>query len=214
MVLPVLRRARALRAALLLAAIALSACGSDSEQDSAVPIEVPDNYQPSIVVAWNELALNAVATTPAKPTVVSRQMFMLQTAVYDAWSVYDEAAVPVHLDPAIKAAPADRTEANKAAAVSQAAYHVLIAEFADFERSTGALSARMQALGYPILAQGDTVSPEGIGFLAAQAVRAARAADGANADSGIAVWETKRHYDFIRPASAIQHRYYDMPIMA
>src|SRR5690606_30136900 len=77
------------------------------------------------------------------------------------------------------------TDANKAAAVSQAAYHTLMGLYAAYEARTGAYSRLLHTLGYAPVAEPDT-SPAGIGLMAAQAILTDRAGDGANAANNYA----------------------------
>lgn len=134
-----------------------------------------------VVAQWNELALAAVRNEVIiRPTVVSRQLFLLHAAMYDAWSAFEPGAEPYALDPTIKRTGAQANEAAKTAAVSQAAYHVLRKSFPRFE-ATGALNQQMARLGLLVVNRGEPGTPAGIGYLAAQAVLDARADDGANA---------------------------------
>ncbi|MFO1350534.1 MAG: vanadium-dependent haloperoxidase [Gammaproteobacteria bacterium] len=139
-----------------------------------------------LVGQWNELALTALrADAFNRPTVASRQLFLLHAAMYDAWSALDPKAKPYALDPAIKLAnPA--AKAAKIAAVSQAAFQILRREFKRVEGKSGIFKNQMVRLGLPILDVGDRDTPDGVGFLAAQAVLAKRANDGANAAGGYA----------------------------
>lgn len=138
-------------------------------------------YQPSIVVFWNEIALTAVRNGPARPTVITRNLFMLHTAMFDAWSVYDEQAVTVALVPGLRRQPADRTAENKKEAISHAAYHLLIHSFGEYESKTSAFSAAMGTLGYqPVYEAVAPFTPAEIGLLSAEATIEWRKNDGSN----------------------------------
>lgn len=52
------------------------------------------------------------------------------------------------------------------------------------------------------------------GHTLGESVKMFFALNGALLDSGICCWESKRHYDFIRPQSAIRHKYYRQKIRA
>lgn len=141
------------------------------------PAEPPSD----LVVTWNETMLTAVRNGLPAPTIISRSMFMTHAAMYDAWTAYDSTAVPTMMDASIKRPAAEHTNANKAAAISQAAYHVLVAQFPIYEKRTAAFQNLMQDLGYDIVSKGDPTTPAGIGYLAAKAMLSSRADDGSNA---------------------------------
>lgn len=144
--------------------------------------EPPDN----LVVLWNEAMLAAVRHGPPRPTVIARSLYMVHAAIYDAWTAYDATAVPTALDPTLKRPEAEHTNANKGAAVSQAAYHMLLALFPNYETNTYAFTNLLHSLGYEIVNEADPTTPAGIGYMAAQAVLAERADDGANAANNYA----------------------------
>lgn len=149
----------------------------------------------AVVVQWNELALNAVRNEAIiRPTAVSRQLFLLHAAMYDAWSAFSPTARPYALPPTVKIAAEQRNEAAKRAAVSQAAYHILTHEFPRFERNGEPLRSYMNRLGIAVVYEGDPNTPSGIGYLAAQAVLQARRDDGANAVDGGVVQQTSVTY--------------------
>ncbi|WP_416396388.1 vanadium-dependent haloperoxidase [Allohahella sp. A8] len=159
----------------------LSACSDNDKKETTLRAERSVfNEGLSVVAQWNELGLAGIRESGARPTVTTRQLFILSSAMYDAWSAFDSVAIPYAADPLLKADPA-ATEADQARAVSQAAYQVLIKEFPAYEASTGHFSENMRRLGYPIVTAGATDTPEGIGFLAAEAAMAKRANDGSNA---------------------------------
>ncbi|MEZ5584853.1 MAG: vanadium-dependent haloperoxidase [Candidatus Competibacteraceae bacterium] len=135
----------------------------------------------NVVMQWNELALAAVRNEVIiRPTVVSRKLFLLHAAMYDAWSAFEANAQPYALDPVIKLTNLQDNEGAESSAISQAAYHILRTPFPRFE-ATGALTRQMARLGILVVNRGDPDTPAGVGYLAAQAVLAARADDGSNA---------------------------------
>lgn len=133
----------------------------------------------SPVVMWNEAALAAVRYGAPRPTVIARSLFVLHTAMYDAWTAYDETAVPTVMEP-FKRPPAEHTAANKAAAVSQAAYHTLAALFPVYEADSHAFSNLLRLMDYDVVTAADPETPAGIGYMAYAAVMADRANDGSN----------------------------------
>lgn len=143
----------------------------------------PAGTKLSVVVHWNEAMLAAIRSDPAAPTVISRQLYLVHQAMYDAWSLYDDAAIPAVLDADLRRPSDEHNDANKTAAVSRAAYHVLVHLFPEYENDTHAFSNLLDQLGYEAGGVEDA-SPAGIGLRAAQAVLASREADGSNAANG------------------------------
>ena len=141
---------------------------------------------PSVVVLWNEAMLAAIRNGPPRPTVIARSLYLVHAAIYDAWTAYDQVAVPTALDPAVKRPVEEHTRANKEAAVSQAAYHILAELFPAYEAGSHAFSNLLRSLGYDIVTAADPTTPAGIGYMAAQAVIADRAGDGSNAANNYA----------------------------
>lgn len=145
-------------------------------------------YQPTVVVLWNEVMLAAIRNGAPRPTVSSRSLFMVHQAMYDAWSAYDSVAIPTVSDPTLRRPKAEHSEQNKMAAVSQAAYHVLMYLYPTYETQSQAFSRLMAQLELAVVGEAnlDIESPAGIGYLAAQAVIFSRANDGSNAANNYA----------------------------
>jgi hypothetical protein len=142
---------------------------------------------PSPVIRWNEAALAAIRNHGAKPTVVTRQLFLLHTAMYDAWSAYDSIAQPVFADPVRRQPVRQHTAENKAVAVTAAARQVLTNLFPAYAVESGAFTQLVEILGYDAAdASPDAVHAAEIGLAAAQDVLAARQNDGSNAENGYA----------------------------
>ncbi|NDD31379.1 MAG: hypothetical protein EB084_24270, partial [Proteobacteria bacterium] len=128
--------------------------------------------------------------TPGRPTVDARGLYMASAAMYDAWAAYDPVANGTVLGGSLRRPTREATLANKSAAVSYAAYHVLSTLEAAYEARTGAFLATLGGLGYDTsaaaLQSNDPTTPAGIGHLAAQAILNARASDGSNAQHNYA----------------------------
>lgn len=137
-------------------------------------------FESSAVVKWNEVALAAVRNGAARPTVIARSMFIVHSAMYDAWAAYDAKALGTQLGGSLRRPAAERTEANKRAAISYAAYRALLDQFPAFETNTGAFSRLLNELGYSPDNSSDPSTPAGVGNVAAQAVLDFRKSDGAN----------------------------------
>ena len=157
----------------------------------------------SLVVQWNDVMLAAIRHGKPRPTVITRSLFMVHSAMYDAWSLYDPVAIPTVLDPTLRRPDYERTYVNKAAAVSQAAYQMLIALFPDYEAQSHAFSTFLQNLGYQPTSTGTALTPAGIGYLAAQAILTSRADDGANAANNYADVVSATYPELYVPANKI-----------
>lgn len=138
---------------------------------------------PSIAYRWVGILLEATARDiervhAPRPTIISRQMAVPLTAMYDAWAAYDAVAVGTRLGGALRRPPEERTLAHKAEAISYAMYRGLLGMFGE-DKSW--LDQQMRALGFdPDDASTDVTTPRGIGNAAAAAVLALRRHDGAN----------------------------------
>ena len=131
----------------------------------------------SIVTEWLDETVPAANQVAWEPTVGARFFTIVHTAMYDAWTAYDPAAVGVFTGRALRGAGGAANIANKREAVSHAAYEVLH-ELAPVRRH--ALQERMALLGYEV----DAASPAAIvGRRAARAVLAAARRDGANQEA-------------------------------
>ena len=140
---------------------------------AAQPIDVPDT-----VTLWNAATLASIAGVNIRSTVASRALAVVHTAMYDAWAEYDTRALPTALSPALRRPLTLSTPADKAEAISYAAYRALLDLFpSQLER----YDAVMRELGYmPGITASDRTTAAGIGIAAADAVIAYRHADGSN----------------------------------
>ena len=136
----------------------------------------------NIAYKWGEMALTATANDTElfkpRPTITSRFLGLIFVSVFDAWSRYDEKAIPVYLENVERRPQEEQTLRNKEIAISYAAYRTMNeyyysdkALFTNFMKELG-LDPNNESL--------DPNTPEGIGNLAAKAVIEARKGDGAN----------------------------------
>lgn len=161
-----------------------SCTDEESKQTASLPSQsnLESQWEANRAYEIGKIALEATARdterNKPRPTVTSRYLGLIFTAVFDAWSRYDESAVPVYLTGVERQELEKRNEENKAIAISYAAYHTLKEYyFADEDY----FKAEMQRFGLdPDLTSTDATSPAGIGYLAAQAVIEARKNDGSN----------------------------------
>ena len=133
----------------------------------------------SIVVRWNQAALQGVRDSKLGPPMVSRALAIVHTAAYDAWAAYDRAAIGTRLGGSLRQSPAERTRANKEEAISFAAYRAAVDLFPGSR--TTVFDPLMAQLGFdPNDSSIDASRPAGVGNLAAYALLEFRHADGAN----------------------------------
>ncbi len=132
----------------------------------------------SISAIWDQVVQDAVIVASPGPTIGSRAFAMMHTAMYDAWSAYDEVAIATTLEESIQRPAIENTDQNKQVAMSFAAFHVLEDLFTD-QAST--FENVMQQLGFdPTNPSTDLTTPAGIGNHMAQQLLEIRHADGSN----------------------------------
>ncbi len=130
------------------------------------------------VVDWNNAALAEVRLGRLGPPIVARALAVAHTCMYEAWAAYDARAIGTVLGASLRRPLSERNDANKAKAVSFAAYRCLLNLF-----PAGAvrLETTMRGLGYdPADLSTDVTTPQGIGNVAANAVIDSRRNDGSN----------------------------------
>lgn len=169
---------------LLLLVITLTFFGCKDNQNknhNSIEITEPKGVK-NIAYKWGQMALTATANDTEKfkprPTITSRYLGLIFVSVFDAWSRYDDKAVPVYLNNVERALEKERSLKNKEIAISYAAFRTMNEYyysdkelFADFMTELG-LDPNNVSL--------DPNTPAGIGNLAAKAVIESRKGDGAN----------------------------------
>jgi hypothetical protein len=137
---------------------------------------------PSAAYRWLDIALEATAReherTSPRPTVGSRMLAIVVTAMYDAWAGYDDKAVGTRLGGKLRRPAAERTLANREKAIAYATYRALLYVFPEDEKWL-AEQMRKQGLN-PKDVSTDLATPQGVGNTAAAALIAYRRTDGAN----------------------------------
>ncbi len=134
---------------------------------------------------WSEIALDCTAldteVNAPRPTVTSRYLAMVQTAVFDAWCHYDLNSNPVYLTGVGKHPDANngnKTYALKEVAIAYAAARTLEACYPDCRARIAEI---MRAQGHdPSNYTLDRDEPAGIGNLAARAIIGIRRYDKSN----------------------------------
>jgi hypothetical protein len=161
---------------LFIVVVTVCACNGNKQQ-TAEPRGADNRaYQ------WGKISLAATANDTElfrpRPTVTARMLALVWTAVFDAWSRYDEKARPVYLQQVDRVPEEQRTTKNKEIAISYAAYRAMLEYF--YSDST-MLRNKMREFGLdPDNQSTDPTTPEGIGNLAAKTVIEARRNDGSN----------------------------------
>lgn len=136
----------------------------------------------NLAYRWGEMALQATANDTERfkprPTITSRYLGLIFIAVFDAWSRYDQNAIPVYLNHVERRPVGEHSLSNKEIAISYAAYRAM-SEY--YYSDIGLFSGFMEVLGLdPKNDSLDPTTPVGIGNLAAKSVIEARKGDGAN----------------------------------
>jgi len=135
-------------------------------------------YTPNVVVQWDKAMLEAIRVTRPGPPMTARALAVVNTCMYDAWAAYDSKAVGTMMGTELRRPFAERTEANKAKAISFAAYRALVDLF---PARKGDFDLAMQEKGFdPLDLSVNTKTPAGIGNVACKAVLDMRHRDGSN----------------------------------
>ena len=140
------------------------------------------NLHPTAAYRWLEIVLEAsarsVERTSPRPTVLSREMAIAATAMYDAWAAYDAKAVGTRLGATLRRPPRERTQANQEKAIAYATHRALVGLYPEDGQW---LDDQMRAVGFdPHDASSDPTTPQGVGHTVAAALLAYRKDDGAN----------------------------------
>lgn len=146
------------------------------------PEAVADRPGKSLAYEWLDIALEATARehdrNGPRPTVGSRMLGIVVTAMYDAWAPYDAKAVGTRLGAEFRRPARERTRANKEIAIGTATYRALLYLFpedSDWIRQ----QARKMGLD-PDDCSEDPSTPVGVGNRVASELIAYRRTDGAN----------------------------------
>src|SRR5262245_38447140 len=128
----------------------------------------------TIVSVWTQASLSEVRLSKLVPPMVARAQAIAHTCMYDAWAQYDAIAVGTVLGASLRQPATERTDDNKAKAISFAAYQCLVNLF---PAGDSRLATVIRDQGYN---PHDKTTPADIGKAAAQAVIDARSGDGSN----------------------------------
>ena len=132
----------------------------------------------SIISDWNQTALVEVRLARQGPPIVARSLAVAHTCIYDAWAAYDARALGAVVGDSLRRPVPEHTVANKAKAVSHAAYTCLLNLY---PAGASRLADAMRRRGFdPADTSTDLRTPQGLGNAVAAAVIASRRNDGAN----------------------------------
>ena len=133
----------------------------------------------NVAIQWNQAALQGVRDSKLGPPMVSRALAIVHTCMYDAWAAYDPVALGTHLAERSARRRPRGLAANRAEAVSFAAFRALADLFPQDENAV--FLPLMQRLGYEAGDRSaDPTTPSGVGNLACAAVLRYRHEDGSN----------------------------------
>jgi hypothetical protein len=163
-------------------ALAMSCARTGTDPRTEWIVHQAPHPTPNAAYKWMHLMQEAsgrsVDRVGARPTIISREMVIAMTAMYDAWAAYDEKAVGTRLGGKLRRPQAERTVANKSKAVGYAVYRALMYVYPE---DAAWLTDQMRADGHdPADASTDVSTPQGIGNVAAAAVIEYRRRDGSN----------------------------------
>ncbi len=190
---------------------------SDRKDDEAFrphrqdPAAFDRGNEPSAVYRWVDVMLEAAARDVerigARPTILSRQMAIPVTALFDAWAAYDDHAVGTIHGGALRRPAAERTLENKKTAIAHAMYRTLVDQYPHFRDY---IREEMQGMGYdPDDDSEDCATPVGIGNHVARVLLEKRYRDGANqlGDELGSNGEPYSDYTMYRPVNPPDHVY-------
>src|SRR5690606_39893009 len=102
--------------------------GSSTKADNKTN-EVEPIGENNLCYQWATVILDATARDTEqfkpRPTISSRFLALIFVSIFDAWTRYDEKAIPVYLDNVDRRPAVENTLQNKEKAISYAAYRTL-----------------------------------------------------------------------------------------
>ena len=171
---------------LLLGLFLITSCKDNHIQKTSFSEEVSTDTQPrgkdNIVFKWGQIVLEATANDTEmfnpRPTITSRYLGLIFISIFDAWTMYDQKAIPVYLKNVDRLPNDEHSLKNKEIAISYAAYRSMNEYY--YSDSTMFRNFMIKLGLDPENESLDPTIPEGIGNLAAKAVIEARKNDGSN----------------------------------
>jgi hypothetical protein len=89
-------------------------------------VQVMAQSAPTIVVQWNNAALQGVRDSKLGPPMVARALAIVHTCTFDAWAADDQKAVGTQLGGSLRRPKSEQTATNKNKAISFAAYRAAV----------------------------------------------------------------------------------------
>lgn len=156
------------------------------------------NANPSAAYNWVQVLLEAsgrsVIRCGARPTIISREMAIPVTAMFDAWAAYDAKAVGTRFGGKLRRPAAERTQRNREIAIAYAMYRGLVYVYPE---DAPWLEGEMRRMGFdPANTSTATTTSQGIGNAAAAAVIEYRRNDGANQHGDMAGGTREPYSDY------------------
>ncbi|MEF3080142.1 FG-GAP-like repeat-containing protein [Winogradskyella poriferorum] len=135
-----------------------------SSQEVVIDIALGvDNLPANVSIArlWNEALLEAIRDDFARPTVHARNLFHTSVAMYDAWAIYDDTAVPYFVGNTVHGfttvledfTPNEDLDTSVSKAISYAMYRLMTHRFQNspgLEETQARFDLLMDRLGYDI----------------------------------------------------------------
>ncbi|MFD1553913.1 haloperoxidase [Putridiphycobacter roseus] len=163
-----------------------TSCSNDSTSTTEVNTSEVSTTQKkgneNVAHIWADAALYGTAMDTdrfePRPTITSRYLGLIFTAIFDAWTFYDKNAIPVYATGIEKRSIAEQTVKNKEEAISYAALRTLN-EY--YYSDSVYFKNLMKDLGYdPENRSLEPTTAAGIGNLVAKTIIERRSHDGAN----------------------------------
>jgi hypothetical protein len=158
----------------------LAACGGKGDDAHDGPVSAPlvPTAPDKTVQGWTRTALQAIQAARPGPPMAARSLSVMYTCMYNTWCAYDATAVPTSPGQPARRPAIEHNMANKAAALSHAAYTALVDQF---PTQKAVFDGYLKQLGYdPVQAPADPGLPAGLGTTVARAEIEFCHADGAN----------------------------------
>ncbi|KAK5579829.1 hypothetical protein RB653_009516 [Dictyostelium firmibasis] len=145
---------------------------------NATSYDFTDFPNASIVITWNNILLNAIHKASPPPTVVSRSLSMVHTAIYDSWAYYTDSTGVFLINKKNCSSNLDKNEIEIKKSISFAAYRTLVDLY---PLSIDNYNQKMKDLGYDINDNNIKLDNSvGIGNLASKLLLENRWLDGSN----------------------------------
>ncbi len=138
-----------------------------------------DDPTPTVSAIWDRALQEALVRASPGPTISARAFAMVHTALYDTWASYDPVATGAIVGDTLQRTPEENTEANKAEAMSYAAYNLLSGMFPEDQEEFDRV---MDALGYDTDPTELRGKPAGLAAVVLSRLLAERLDDGSNWD--------------------------------